>query len=109
MRTAHTRCRLRSLLVALLLAAGSSHAEPVETAEWTHTEGAPGGGRFSPLTDITRENVSDLRIAWSYEHEDFWEGRFPLNINGGTAAESVSAIFTRAGLKALRQRLRRNA
>ena len=81
--------RPHALLLGLLLAASASHADPVETAEWTHTEGAPGGGRFSPLTDVTRENVSRLRVAWTYQHGDFWEGRFPLNINGGTSAEST--------------------
>ena len=70
----------------------SSRADPVETAQWTHTEGAPGGGRFSPLTDITRENVAQLRVAWTYEHDDFWEGRFPLKVNGGTSAESTPIV-----------------
>jgi quinoprotein glucose dehydrogenase len=84
--------RPRSLLLALLLFASASHADPVETAEWTHTEGAPGGGRFSPLTDVTRENVARLRVAWTYQHSDFWEGRFPLNVNGGTSAESTPIV-----------------
>ncbi len=83
----------RSLLVMLLLIASASHADTVDFAEWTHTEGAPGGGRFSPLGDVTRENVARLRVAWSYEHGDFWEGAFPLNINGGTAAESTPIVI----------------
>jgi quinoprotein glucose dehydrogenase len=82
----------RPLLVALLLAAGSAYADPVETAEWTHTEGAAGGGRFSPLTDITRENVAKLRVAWRYEHGDFWEGGVLLPVNGGTSAESTPIV-----------------
>jgi quinoprotein glucose dehydrogenase len=83
---------LSRLLVALLLAASARAARSGEIAEWTHTEGAPGGGRFSPLTDITRENVAKLRVAWHYEHGDFWEGGFPLKINGGTSAESTPIV-----------------
>lgn len=83
---------IRPLAFALLLAAGAGRAHAVDTAEWTHTEGAPGGGRFSPLTDITRENVAGLQVAWTYQHGDSWEGRFPLNINGGTSAESTPIV-----------------
>jgi len=85
----------RSLLAVLLLAASASNAETAsspETAEWTHTEGAAGGGRFSPLTDITRENVAQLRVAWTYQHGDFWSGAFPLEVNGGTSAESTPIV-----------------
>jgi quinoprotein glucose dehydrogenase len=81
----------KGLVTLLLLAATVSHADPVATAEWTYTEGAPGGGRFSPLTDITRENVAQLHVAWTYEHKDFWEG-FPIKVNGGTSAESTPIV-----------------
>lgn len=62
------------------------------TADWPVTEGAPGGGRFSPLTDITRENVKLLRVAWSYRHGDFFEGSFPLEQNRGSAFESTPIV-----------------
>ena len=52
-------------------------ADP-RVADWPVTEGAAGGGRYSPLADITRENVSKLRVAWTYRHGDFWRGSFPL-------------------------------
>ena len=82
-------CAKWPLFLALSLVTGPGHADPVE---WTHTEGAPGGGRFSPLTEITRDNVARLRIAWTYQHGDFWKGRFPLAVNGGTAAESTPIV-----------------
>jgi quinoprotein glucose dehydrogenase len=56
------------------------------------TEGASGGGRFSPLTEITRENVTQLQIAWTYRHGDFWEGSFPLRVNRGSAFESTPIV-----------------
>jgi quinoprotein glucose dehydrogenase len=56
------------------------------------TEGAPGGGRYSPLTDITPENVHRLVPVWSYRHGDFFEGSFPLPINRGSAFESTPIV-----------------
>ena len=56
--------RIPAGLLALLLAAAAPiHAG--EVADWPVTEGAPGGGRYSPLADITRENVAQLRVAWT--------------------------------------------
>ena len=78
-----------ALAAALLLLAGGAGAQ---VAEWPVTEGAPGGGRFSPLTDITRENVAQLRVAWTYRHGDFWSGRFPLPVNRGSAFESTPIV-----------------
>jgi quinoprotein glucose dehydrogenase len=63
-----------------------------QVAEWPVTEGAPGGGRFSPLGDITRANVGQLQIAWSYRHGDFWTGSFPLPVNRGSAFESTPIV-----------------
>ena len=63
-----------------------------EVADWPVTEGAPGGGRFSPLTEITRENVTQLRVAWSYRHGDFFVGSFPLPVNRGSAFESTPIV-----------------
>lgn len=63
-----------------------------QIAEWPVTEGAPGGGRFTPLTDITRANVTRLEVAWSYHHGDFWKGSFPLPVNRGSAFESTPIV-----------------
>jgi len=35
-------------------------------AEWADWGGAKGGGRYSPLTQITRENVGALEVAWTF-------------------------------------------
>src|SRR4030095_909460 len=63
-----------------------------QVADWPGTEGAPGGGRYSPLTEITRENVTELRVAWTYRHGDFWAGSFPLPVNRGSAFESTPIV-----------------
>jgi quinoprotein glucose dehydrogenase len=73
--------------------AREARADPPGTAGWPYTEGAAGGGRYSPLADITRENVAGLRVAWTYRHGDFFGGAFPLRVNGGTAFESTPIVI----------------
>ncbi len=77
------------IAVGLLLRVAAAGAQ---VADWPVTEGAPGGGRFSPLDDITRENLGRLRVAWSYRHGDFWKGSFPLPVNRGSAFESTPIV-----------------
>src|SRR5512134_1250191 len=74
---------------ALAWLAGPAAAQ---VADWPVTEGAPGGGRFSPLGEITRENVASLRVAWTYRHGDFWKGSFPLPVNRGSSFESTPIV-----------------
>src|SRR5262245_55567622 len=38
--------------------------------EWQYYGGDPGGSRYSTLTDINRDNVQRLSIAWQWKH---WE------------------------------------
>ena len=39
-----------------------------EAGEWRSYGRDPGGSRYSPLTQITRDNVSRLTRAWTYHH-----------------------------------------
>jgi quinoprotein glucose dehydrogenase len=75
----------------LLLAAIAAAAEP-RTADWPVTEGAPGGGRYSPLADITPENVASLRVAWTYHHGDSWRASFPPVPQRSSAFESTPIV-----------------
>jgi quinoprotein glucose dehydrogenase len=49
-------------------------AKPVRAAppsgDWTHYGGDAGGARYSSASEITRENVSRLKIAWRYSTGD---------------------------------------
>ena len=79
-------------LVAVALIYGTAHADV--TADWAYTEGAPGGGRYSPLADIDRGNVGIAarrhgRIATATSTTAAW---CPDHINRGTAFESTPIV-----------------
>ncbi len=48
------------------------HSGPL--AEWPEYGGGSGGLGWSPLTQITPENVSALELAWEYHHGDVSDG-----------------------------------
>jgi quinoprotein glucose dehydrogenase len=76
---------------ALLLAAIAASADPGAT-DWPYTEGRPGGGRYSPLADITPENVASLRVAWTYHHGDSWRATMPPVSERSSASESTPIV-----------------
>ena len=62
-------------LAAAVVAGALSCARPGQPAaredvDWRVTGGEPGQTRFSPLDQITRENVKKLRVAWVYHAGD---------------------------------------
>ena len=54
------------LLLALLPACAPA---PLPQADWP-INGGPGNARFSPLAQITKDNVTQLQVAWTYESGD---------------------------------------
>ncbi|HWA59347.1 MAG TPA: hypothetical protein VG692_18990, partial [Gemmatimonadales bacterium] len=59
--------------------ATAQSAGTTPTSGWSSYGGDPGGSRHSPLTEITRENVGRLQVAWSVRtgeaaHTDHSEG-----------------------------------
>src|SRR5262245_19989937 len=80
----------RCLAALIFIRLSCSSALAGDTGEWPYTEGAAGGGRYSPLADINRGNVASLRVAWTYRHGDFYDGGiFPDSVNRGTAFEGT--------------------
>jgi len=66
-----------SPLVALLLAtlaATSAHAQSPAASDWPNYGNDPGGMRYSPLTQINRENVANLKVAWTFHTGDISDG-----------------------------------
>jgi quinoprotein glucose dehydrogenase len=88
----------RTLFAALVVgwwSVASIAGTPADAAgvvDWPVTEGAPGGGRYSPLADVDRTNVGDLQVAWTYRHGDYWKGSFPLERNRGSAFEATPIV-----------------
>jgi quinoprotein glucose dehydrogenase len=66
-----TRGRIRAIAVLALAMSAASAAPPGrqsddDESQWGSYGGDPGGNRHSPLTQINRQNVGKLEIAWSY-------------------------------------------
>ena len=63
------------------------------TSDWPVTEGSPGGGRYSPLTDINRGNVDRLEVAWVHRHGDYKQSWFPWDQGSkGSAFEATPLL-----------------
>ena len=54
---------MKKLLIAALCATLPAAAAPTDWPAYGHDAG---GGRFSPLTQITPDNVNKLQVAWTY-------------------------------------------
>ena len=54
-------------------------------ADWPEYGGDRGGLRYSPLTQITPQNVASLEVAWTYRHGDVSDG------SDGTSRTSFQA------------------
>jgi quinoprotein glucose dehydrogenase len=52
----------------------SKPAEP-PASDWPAYGRDPGGSRFSPLTQINRDNVKKLKVAWIYRTGDLSDGK----------------------------------
>lgn len=63
----------------------SGSSEPGPEAGWPHYGGDRGGMRYSPATQITRDNVDRLEVAWTYHSGDVSDG------SDGTSRTSFNA------------------
>ncbi len=61
---------MRSLLPVVALAALASNT----STDWPHYGGSPDQMRYSPLAEINRENVRNLKVAWTYDTGDAFPG-----------------------------------
>ena len=57
---------------AILRTAARTPAGP--TDDWPYYGHDPGGMRYSPLTEINRENVAQLKVAWTFHTGDVSDG-----------------------------------
>jgi len=64
---------------------GGSSSDLGPEAGWSHYGGDRGGMRYSPATQISKENVGDLEVAWIHHSGDVSKGR------DGTSRTSFNA------------------
>ena len=67
-----------TVLAVGLLVGGCAPDAPVDysgpTDDWPQAGGALGGGHYSTVTQITKDNVGDLEVAWTHRSGDYHEG-----------------------------------
>ena len=97
---------LRGLAVALCLIATFScwATDPKQfaTPDWPMYGGTTDNDHFSPLTQITRKNVAQLEVAWTYDTEESGGLQSsPIIVNGVlyglTPSEKVFALSAASG------------
>ena len=70
-------------MMAIAVAAQAS-ADDAASAQWPSVGGSPGSQHYSPLADIRKDNVAQLKQAWIYHSGDFSKG---TPTHGGTALQ----------------------
>src|SRR5260370_36168466 len=65
------------LFILSILSARKNSAPPENDsgADWPYYGDDAGGMRYSPLKQISRENVATLKVAWTFHTGDISEGR----------------------------------
>jgi quinoprotein glucose dehydrogenase len=79
--------------VVLLLAA----VVGAQDGDWRHYHRDLRGTRYSPLAQITKENVRDLRVAWTWKSDNF--GSPPEFKNETTPLYANGTLFFTAGYR----------
>ena len=69
----HSRFRLPVIFYLALASSGAS-GQTTTRVEWANYGNDPGGMRYSSLTQINRDNVSKLTVAWVYHTGDVSDG-----------------------------------
>ena len=63
--------RLTPFLIALLWAAPILAQDGASNGEWPAYAGDGGSTKYSALSQIDRDNVGDLEVAWRWRAENF--------------------------------------
>lgn len=68
------RCTIAGLVMLVSVSFQVAYAQTVAPGDWPHFNRDPGSSRYSPLDQITVDNVDSLRLAWSYPPADGTSG-----------------------------------
>jgi quinoprotein glucose dehydrogenase len=95
-----TRETLRIAMVATFLGVTSmlvSGQGGAVKGEWPHWGGDSGNTKYSPLDQINRDNVKNLRIVWRWKADNF--GQRPQNNMEATPLMVGGVLYTTAGIR----------
>src|ERR1700689_2236445 len=81
-RNRDTGLRILLLVAFFVFAAAKISAQSAGDAGWPYYGHDAGGMRFSPLTQINRENVTKLKVAWVFRTGDIQEGSGDIKRSG---------------------------
>src|SRR3982751_3855227 len=86
-----TRLRILSVigLVVLVCAPALVGQYGVKTADWTTFGGDNGSTRYSPLDQITKENVRNLQVAWTFKTDNYAPSAVPQSESTPIMAKGV--------------------
>jgi quinoprotein glucose dehydrogenase len=62
------------IVVCLALFSSIANSQASKDTDWPTYGNDPGGMRYSPLSEINRENVSKLKVAWTFHTGDVSDG-----------------------------------
>ncbi|MEW6213053.1 MAG: pyrroloquinoline quinone-dependent dehydrogenase [Acidobacteriota bacterium] len=110
----HTRCKLFAALFAIAIVAASIPAQQgARKNQWPFYAGDNGSMKYSPLAAINRDNVKNLKVAWTWDSPDikiqeqnrslrgFAHEATPLMIDGklyvSTSLSQVASINAQTG------------
>src|SRR3984957_12482019 len=73
--TLQTWLRHTALVLALINSGFYAHSQVQSESDWPNYGNDPGGMRHSALSQINRENVAKLKVAWTYHTGDISDGK----------------------------------
>src|ERR1700681_518576 len=62
------------VIIWVVFASAASRGQATGYTEWPNYGNDPGGMRYSPLSQVRRENVSKLKVAWIFHTGDVSDG-----------------------------------
>ena len=90
-------CLVAGLLVTLVYALPAAAQTGTKGGEWRFYGGDSGSTKYSPLDQINRNNVKDLKIAWRWKTDNF--GPNPEFYYEPTPLMVKGVLYTTAGLR----------
>jgi quinoprotein glucose dehydrogenase len=76
---------------------GSGGTEPGHNTEWLNNRGDLGSTSYSPLSQINRDNVKSLRVAWRWKSDNY--GPTPEFYYRVTPLMADGVLYTTAGIR----------